>query len=213
MNIETTQMPGDRVPMVPWHSLGTIVPRRGNAFTTWLARTLLRLAGWRMTGSLPELPKLVVIAAPHTSNWDFLVGVGAMFAAGFRVSFLGKDTLFRPPLGWIMRGLGGRPVDRSSPRGVVAETVAQIRAADKFMLALAPEGTRKRVPNWKTGFWRVAKAAGLPIVLGFFDYGTRTVGFGPTLWPDELESDLATIQAFYRTKTPRHPELFATRDL
>jgi 1-acyl-sn-glycerol-3-phosphate acyltransferase len=170
----------------------------------------MRLCGWRMEGSLPDLPKMVVTAAPHTSNWDFLVGLGAMYAAGFRVSFLGKHTLFRPPLGWFMRWVGGRPVDRSSSRGVVAETVAQIQAADRFILALAPEGTRKRVVEWRTGFWRVAKDANLPIVLGYFDYGTRTVGFGPMIWPGELESDLRAIQAFYRTKTPRRPELFAT---
>jgi 1-acyl-sn-glycerol-3-phosphate acyltransferase len=170
----------------------------------------MRLAGWRMTGSLPDTPKLVLIAAPHTSNWDFLIGVGAMYAAGFKVSFLGKHTLFRPPLGWIMRWLGGRPVDRTAAHGMVAETVAQIRASERFMLALAPEGTRKRVTHWKTGFWRVAREANLPIVLGFFDYGTRTVGFGPIIWPSELESDLRAIQDFYRTKTPRHPELFGT---
>ena len=109
-----------------------------------------------------------------------------------------------------MRWVGGRPVDRSSSRGVVAQTVAQIQAADRFILALAPEGTRKRVVEWRTGFWRVAKEAGLPIVLGFFDYGTRTVGFGPVIWPGDLETDLQTIQQFYRTKTARRPELFAT---
>lgn len=172
----------------------------------------MRLFGWRMTGSLPDIPRMVLIAAPHTSNWDFLVGVGAMYSAGFRVSFLGKHTLFRPPLGWIMRWLGGRPVDRASTRGMVAETVAQMQASDRFILALAPEGTRKRVVRWKTGFWQVAKAAGLPIVLGFFDYGTRTVGFGPIVWPGELDQDLSTIQSYYRTRTPRHPELFTTAD-
>jgi 1-acyl-sn-glycerol-3-phosphate acyltransferase len=206
----TITPPDSAIRTRPWNDLGSVIPRRGNGFTTWLSRSLMKLCGWRMTGSLPELPKLVITAAPHTSNWDFLVGVAAMYASGFRASFLGKATLFRPPLGWFMRWVGGRPVDRSSSHGVVAQTVAQIRAADRFILALAPEGTRKRVTEWHTGFWRVAKEAGLPIVLGFFDYGTRTVGFGPTLWPDQLESDMAAIQAFYQTKTPRRPELFAT---
>ncbi len=203
-------LPHERVLTRPWHALGTTIPRRGNAVSAWFARNLLRLAGWRMAGSLPDLPKMVIIAAPHTSNWDFLVGVGAMYAAGFQVSFLGKDTLFRPPLGWLMRWLGGRPVDRSSPHGVVTQTIEQIRAADRFILALAPEGTRKRVSEWRTGFWRVAQEAQLPIVLGYFDYSAREVGFGPVLWPGQLDQDLAAIQAFYRTKGPKRPERFAT---
>jgi len=120
----------------PWNDLGTTIPRRGNFLTTWIARALLKLFGWRMEGTLPDLPKMVMAAGPHTSNWDFLVGVGAMYSAGFKVSFLAKDSLFRPPLGWIMRWLGGRPVDRSAAHGLVAESVRQIGAADKFILAL-----------------------------------------------------------------------------
>lgn len=199
-----------RIAMRPWHDLGTTIPRRGNALTTALARGLLRLCGWRMTGELPDLPRIVIAAGPHTSNWDFLVGVGAMYSAGFRASFLGKDTLFRPPLGWIMRWLGGRPVDRSAAHGLVAESIRQIRASDRFILALAPEGTRKPTTEWKTGFWRVAKGAGLPIVLGYFDYATRTVGFGPIIWPGTLEEDMKTIQAFYATKRGKRPENFRT---
>jgi len=203
--------PAHEVPLRPWHDLGATIHRRGNILTRAIARGLMRLAGWRCAGSLPDLPRMVVIAAPHTSNWDFIVGVGCMFSAGFRVSFLGKDSLFRGVLGPIMRWLGGHPVNRASPRGVVDQTVERIRAADRFILALAPEGTRKRVTEWKTGFWRVAKAADLPIVLGYFDYGKKEVGFGPVVWPGDLEKDLDDIQAFYRTKRGKRPELFATR--
>ncbi len=192
----------------PWNDLGRTIPRRGNAITAGLARVLLRLFGWRMTGALPDLPRMVIAAGPHTSNWDFLVGMGAMYAAGFRVSFLGKDSLFRPPLGWLLRWLGGRPVDRKAAHGVVAETVRQIQAADQFILALAPEGTRKPTSQWRTGFWHVAHAAKLPIVLGFFDYGTKTVGFGPIIWPANVETDLKAIQAFYATKGAKRPENF-----
>ena len=95
--------PVPAVALRKWNDLGTTIPRRGNALTTWIARALFKLFGWRMAGSLPDLPKMVMAAGPHTSNWDFLVGMGAMYAAGFRVSFLGKDSLFRPPLGWLMR--------------------------------------------------------------------------------------------------------------
>lgn len=194
----------------PWNDLGRTIPRRGNFLTSWIARGALRISGWRMTGSLPDLPRMVIAAGPHTSNWDFLVGMGAMYAAGFRVSFLGKDTLFRPPLGWLMRWLGGKPVDRSVAHGLVAETIRQIREADQFILALAPEGTRKPTREWRRGFWHIAKGAELPIVLGFFDYGTKTVGFGPIIWPGEVESDMQTIQAFYASRTAKRPENFRT---
>ena len=200
--------PVPAVALRSWKDLGTTIPRRGNFLTTWIARALFKLFGWRMEGALPDLPKMVIAAGPHTSNWDFVVGVGAMYSAGFKVSFLGKDTLFRPPLGWIMRALGGRPVDRSAAHGLVAESIRQIGEADKFILALAPEGTRKPTTQWRRGFWHVAKGAGLPIVLGYFDYGTKAVGFGPILWPGEVESDMRTIQQFYATKRGKRPENF-----
>ena len=198
-------------PTRPWHDLGSTIPRRGGPVTRVLARGLLRLGGWRVTGALPDVPRMVIIAAPHTSNWDFVVGVLCLYAAGFRVSFLGKDTLFRPPLGWFMRWLGGRPVDRSAAQGMVAETIRVIRESPRFVLALAPEGTRKRVSRWRAGFWHVARGAGLPIALGYFDYGAREVGFGPILEPGaDFEQDLGEIQAFYRTKRGKRPDLFAT---
>ena len=190
---------------------GSQLPHRGGPVTRWLARTVMRLAGWRMAGTLPDVPRLVMIAAPHTTNWDFPLGIVVMYAAGFRVNFLGKDTLFRPPLGWVMRWLGGRPVNRQAAHGVVEESVRTIQQADRFILALAPEGTRKRVSQWRTGFYRIAERAGLPIVLGYFDYPRKEVGFGPTLWATgDLDRDLAEIQAFYRTKTGKYPENFAT---
>ena len=197
---------------VPDHHLaGSRLPQRGGPFTRWLARAIMRLTGWRMAGSFPDVPRLVAIAAPHTSNWDFPIGIMFMYAAGFRVNFLGKDSLFRPPLGWVMRWLGGKPVDRSAAHGVVEESVRAIREADCFMLALAPEGTRKPVAQWRTGFYRIAQRAGLPIALGYFDYAAKEVGIGPTIWPSgDLEKELAEIQAFYRTKRGKYPENFAT---
>ena len=194
----------------PWNSLGPLVPRRGNAFTRWFARTLMRLAGWRVEGRLPNLSKFVITAAPHTSNWDFPVGVLAKASVGLRVSFFGKDTLFKPPLGWIMRWQGGKPVDRSAPHGVVAETVRIIQEADELVLALAPEGTRRRVEAWKTGFYHVALGAGIPIVLGYLDFGNRVVGFGPTIWPTgDVEREMKLIQQYYTRFGARNPEQFA----
>jgi 1-acyl-sn-glycerol-3-phosphate acyltransferase len=164
-----------------------------------------------VTGSLPNLPKFIFIAAPHTSNWDFPLGLLTMYVAGFRVSWFGKASLFRPPLGPLMRWLGGLPIDRSAAHGVVEQTVEAIRRAPSLLLALAPEGTRRRVTQWRTGFYHVAHGAGIPVVLAYFDYGKREVGFGPTMLPSgDLDRDLAAIQAFYRGVTARHPALFAT---
>lgn len=188
---------------------GPAVPRTGNRITRALARGVLRLFGWTVTGELPDLSRFVIIAAPHTSNWDFAVGALAKAAIGLRVSFFGKATLFRPPLGWFMRWLGGHPVNRTTSQGVVEETIETIRRAPSFVLALAPEGTRKRVPRWRTGFYRVAHGAGVPIVLGAFDYGARQVLLGPLLWTTgDLTRDLAVINEFYRDKRGKRPELF-----
>lgn len=196
----------------PWHAPGPAVPRRGNGLSRLVARTLLRLAGWSVTGQLPNLAKFVITAAPHTSGWDFVVGVLAKASAGLRISFLGKDSLFRPPLGWIMRWQGGRPVDRSVAHGMVAETVRIISESEHFILALAPEGTRRPVKEWRTGFYHVAVGAGIPIVLASLDFGRRIVEFGPTIWPSgDLEQDLALIQGYYRDFTGKNPELFAIK--
>jgi len=196
----------------PWRTPGPLVPRRGNAVTRWVARTLLRVWGWKVTGTLPNLSKFVITAAPHTSGWDFPIGVLAKASVGLRISFLGKDSLFKPPLGWIMRWQGGKPVDRSSPHGMVAETVRIIGESEHFILALAPEGTRRRVEDWKTGFYHVALGAGIPVVLGSIDFATRVVDFGPTIWPSgDIEKDMDLIQTYYRGFVGKNPTLFAIK--
>ena len=119
--------------------------RAGNPARRALGRLVLRIAGWTIAGDVPAEPKFVAIVAPHTSNWDFVIGVAAMFALDLRVRWLGKHTLFRWPLGWLLRALGGQPVRRDAPQGVVAEVADAIRAEPRFILALAPEGTRRRV--------------------------------------------------------------------
>ena len=189
--------------------LGDNVPRRGNCFSRWLGRTLLSLAGWRLDGDPPDAPKFVVLAAPHTSNWDFVIGMAALFALGLRLSWLGKQTLFRRPFGPVMRWLGGLPIDRRSSHGIVAETVRAFEARERFIVAVAPEGTRSKVDRWKTGFYHIACQTGVPIAMGFLDYRRRVVGFGPILVPGgDLERDLAAIRKFYATITPRRPAGF-----
>ena len=139
----------------------------------------MSLTGWKFDGGLPNEPKFVIIVAPHTSNWDFPVGLAALFALGFRISFLGKHSIFKWPLGLFMRWLGGIPVERSVSRDRVAESVAAFNSTDKLILVIAPEGTRKLVPRWKTGFYHVAHGARVPIVPIVFDFGRKTIGIRP----------------------------------
>lgn len=185
-----------RDPDVP--KLGDAVPRRGNFFSSTVGRTLLGLSGWRFEGVVPNVPKAVVIVVPHTSNWDFIVGVVAVFALGLRASFLGKHTLFDFPLGPMMRWLGGLPVDRRSARGVVEGTVALFDQTDQLILGLSPEGTRKSVDRWKTGFYYVALEAGVPIIPVAFDYTRKVIRFGERFDPTgEIEDDLMVLEGFF----------------
>lgn len=192
-----------------WHvpAIGDQLEHRGNAFSATLARWLMRVAGWRFEGDLPNVPKLVFIVAPHTSNWDFLVCVVAMFAMGIRVTFLGKDTLFRGPLGMIMRWLGGVPVFRHAPRNVVEQTIDHIRAAPRIALGLSPEGTRKKLPAWRTGFHYVARGADVPIVPVALDYSTRTVRIFPQhRAADSVDDDLRVLGALFSARMAFRPD-------
>lgn len=165
------------------------------AFGFWLFTRI----GWRFDGTMPDIPKFVVIVAPHTSNWDFIVGISAKWALGLDAHFWGKETLFVPPLGWFMRANGGIAVDRRNSSKVVETTVAAIHANARFVLALTPEGTRKRVTQWRSGFWHVAHSAQIPICCVAFDYRTKTVRMGPTTMPVEsnAEEGIARIRTYY----------------
>ena len=186
-------------------------PRRGLPWLKSLGRAALRLTGWRFVGALPELPKFIIIVAPHTSNWDFPVGVLAMFALDLNIHWFGKDTLFRPPSGWLLRRLGGRPVRRDAPEGVVREMVEIVRSEPQFLLALAPEGTRKAVAHWRSGFYHIALAAGVPIVPVWFDWSTHEIGIAaPVQATGNCEADLAMLMSLYRPNMARHRSGFWT---
>jgi 1-acyl-sn-glycerol-3-phosphate acyltransferase len=181
-------------------------PRAHRPLFPALGRAALWLSGWTIRGGLPELPKFVIIVAPHTSNWDFPVGVAALFALDLDAHWFGKDSLFHGPMGKILRMFGGRPVRRESPEGVVAEMAAAVRAEPHFILALAPEGTRKKVAHWRTGFYRIAEAAGVPVVPVWFDWSRHEIGFHPPIcMSGNLESDVAALQALYRPEMARKP--------
>lgn len=190
-------------------TLGNALPRRGNRFSRGLGKSILALWGWEFQGAIPNLPKCVVIAAPHTSNWDFVLGIAVVLALGLDAHWIGKDTIFRPPLGLLMRFLGGMPVDRSTRQGIVTQMVEVFEQREQFILGMSPEGTRKRVDRWKTGFYHMAYGARVPIVLGYFDYARKVVGIGPHLIPTgDLEADMSKIQAFYADITPKKPDQF-----
>jgi 1-acyl-sn-glycerol-3-phosphate acyltransferase len=159
---------------------------------------MLAAAGWRIEGELPDRPKLVIIAAPHTSNWDTVLGIAAVFALGLRVRFLGKHTLFYPPLGWLMRWLGGTPVVREAPQGAVAQAVAMIEAEPAVVLGLAPAGTRTPGTPWRSGFYHIAHAARAPILPVAFDGERRAIRlFAPFETSGDYEQDLPRLMALY----------------
>lgn len=179
-------------------ALPALVPRRGNRATRWLGRTMLRLLRWRFVGEFPNLPRMVLIVAPHSSNWDFLVGVAVMFALGFEAHWIGKKELFWWPLGALMRWLGGIPVDRSSPQGLVAQLRDTLGRRDRFIIGVTPEGTRKRVTDWKTGFYHIAREMELPIAPAYFDNVAREAGFFPVVVPGgDSDREITAIRSRY----------------
>ncbi|HNP84547.1 MAG TPA: lysophospholipid acyltransferase family protein [Kouleothrix sp.] len=174
-----------------------------------LARLLLRLMGWRVVGAMPPAPKVVLVVAPHTSNWDFPIMLLLALALGIKAKWMGKHTLFRPPVGWFLRRLGGVPIDRTARHNVVGQAVAAFDAADRMVLAVLPEGTRKRTAYWKSGFYYIAQGAQVPIVLGFADYQRKEGGIGSMIIPSgDMDADMAKLRAFYTGITGRHPEQF-----
>jgi 1-acyl-sn-glycerol-3-phosphate acyltransferase len=174
-----------------------------------IGRAWLRMMGWRLDGALPSAPRYVLIVAPHTTNADFFVGLAAKWALGLRAKWLGKHTLFRGPLGWLLRALGGVPVDRSRPDGTVEAVLAEMEAAPAFVLALAPEGTRRRTEGWKTGFYRIAVAARVPILPVAFDWSSRRILLRTLFQPTgEAGTDIPRLRAMYHKGMARHPELF-----
>lgn len=173
----------------------------------WLLVALYRASGWSAAGTFPAARKFVIVGASHTSNWDFVVFIGTIHALGRRVRFIGKDSLFRGPLGGFMRDLGGVPVDRSAPQDLVSQIADQFAAHEDFVLVIAAEGTRSATTRWRTGFYQIALKAGVPVVCAGPDYPTKRGVIGPVIWPTgDYAADMAPAFAFFKSLTPRHPE-------
>lgn len=165
---------------------------------TPLCHFCLKVSGWKLQGNPPTAPKYVLIAVPHTSNWDFPLALAMAFVYRFDMHWMGKDSLFKGWRGPIMRWMGGIPITRSSSNNVVAQTIEAFEAMDQLVIAVPPEGTRSKVDKWKTGFYYIALGAKVPIALAFLDYKRKTGGFLSTFHPTgDAEKDIATMRACY----------------
>jgi 1-acyl-sn-glycerol-3-phosphate acyltransferase len=177
-----------------------------NSLLQALAKTILRLTHWKLDIHYPSAPKYVLIGAPHTSNWDLWFALLLMYASGVKLTWIGKHTLFRWPIGGLLRWLGGIPVNRASRNNFVQQIVDAFNRFENLVIAIAPESTRSKVDYWKTGFYYIAMGAGVPIALGFIDYPNRVVGIGPTLIPSgDLQADFDQIKTFYANKQGVNP--------
>ena len=168
---------------------------------------LYRMRGWKAVGVVPEPRRFIIIAAPHTSNWDFVNFLGLTADLRVRPHFMGKLSLFRWPLAGFMKQMGGIPVNRKGGTNVVQQMVGEFARRTEFMLTVAPEGTRGKAKKWRTGFYQIALAAKVPLVVGMMDYGTKTGGLGPLIWPTgDFRADMAKVLEVYKSCVPKFPE-------
>ncbi|MDQ5907695.1 MAG: hypothetical protein QG584_2546 [Pseudomonadota bacterium] len=172
-----------------------------------ICRFLLRLFGWQLIFVPPPSSKTVVVGYPHTSNWDFPVTMLWRFATGFPLSWVAKQEMFANPFGGLFKRWGGVPLDRKRPDGFIEQMVETFQQREVFHLAIAPEGTRRKTDHWKSGFYRLSLAAGVPIGLAYLDYGQKRAGIERWIMPSgDRAADLAAIAAFYADKCGLHPE-------
>lgn len=179
----------------------------------WIGKTWLRVAGWTLEGSAPTEQRYVLIAAPHTSNWDLPFMLACSYIYDLPMHWMGKDTLFKPPLGWLLKPLGGIPIDRTKAGGVVAQFVDRFAematSGEGFVLAVPAEGTRGKKAHWKSGFYHIASAANVPIALSFLDWKTKRTGIGLMIYPSgDIKADMDLIRAFYAGMEGRFPGQF-----
>lgn len=178
----------------------------GGSLLRRVAVGLLRLAGWDVK-PFPDVPRAIVVGGPHTSNWDGVLGIVSGIALSLHARFMIKHTLFKGPLGWLLKKLGAIPVNRSRAGGVVGQTVTELNRHERIIIVMTPEGTRSSADKWKTGFHHIARQAGVPIVLATADYGKKQLSYPLVLEPgDDLEADMQRIYECFSQVTPRHPE-------
>lgn len=174
-----------------------------------LSKIILSLSGWKVTGNLPTEKKFVAVEAPHTSMWDFVIGRLFFYSIGYKPRFLMKKELFFFPLGWILKRMGGIPVDRSTKGDTVEKMIDRFKKEKQLALIITPEGTRKKVMEWKLGFYYIARSANVPIVPAFLDYHKKIIGIGDSFYATEnIDNDILRIRNFVKQATPKYPECY-----
>lgn len=172
----------------------------------WFASFCLFIMGWKIKGKMPDIKKFVLIAAPHSSNWDFVFFLLVIFKFKISIHWMGKHTLFKWPFKWILKQLGGISVYRSKKGNVVNALTLLFNRSKEMIITIAPSGTRKKVTEWKTGFYHIASQSKVPIVLGFIDYNRKIAGIGPVFNPSgDIDADMKTIRSFYTPFSGRYP--------
>lgn len=183
------------------------IPRQSYGVLHSLAKRILRWCGWSIKGELPAQPKFILAVAPHTSNWDFFIGIATMLTLQLKVSFLGKASIFRWPVKSILTAIGGIAVDRSHSHGVVGQIVQELKQNDQFIFGLAPEGTRSKTTEWKTGFLHIAKQANVPIVPASFDFKKKEVFFHPPVYVSgEIQQELIEFKQIFADVCAKNPQ-------
>jgi 1-acyl-sn-glycerol-3-phosphate acyltransferase len=187
--------------------IGSSNPFGVSAFMHGFAKLLVRLTGWKTEGTVHQPPRFVIIAAPHTSNWDAFIMLAAAYIFRVKLAWFIKDAAFFFPLGVIIRAFGGVPIDRMARSNVVAQAVERFQQSERLILAVPPEATRKKSTGWKTGFYHIARGANVPIVLGYLDYRRKVAGMGPAFMPTgDIEADFKVFEQFYASVTPKYPD-------
>lgn len=180
-----------------------------SALTRWIGRTFYRSIGWNLEGSLADTERLLVVAAPHTSNWDFVFGISMVLGINARIAWLGKHTIFVPGFGWFMRWLGGIPVNRDKPEAVMGYVDEAVKKDNGLIIVVAPEGTREKSKKWKSGFLRIAKNNNCTIQMGALDFPNKRIVLGDVFEPTgDNEADIAAIIQYYNQFEGRYPDQF-----
>lgn len=197
-----------KLPKLGRKDLGSLVPKRGNKVAPVIASALLKAAGWRTVGEIPNIPQAVVLALPHTSNVDGIYAIPSLFALDLQISIMGKHTLFKVPLlARLLRWMGVVPIDRGNKGSVLQASIDKFKTGKPLFLGLSPEGTRQYTKEWKTGFYYLALGADVPILPVAMDYKTKEIRFLSLVYPTgDIEADLPKIYARYRNVRPKHPK-------
>ncbi|MEA3350615.1 MAG: lysophospholipid acyltransferase family protein [Chloroflexota bacterium] len=185
----------------------TVGPQKISKTQTVLSKFFLKMTGWKVEGRVPDIPKFVVILAPHTSNWDLPFILAIMYVLGVRLNWFGKKEIFRWPVGGFFKWLSGIPIDRSTRQNMVQQTAQKIQGYEQIVVGLSPEGTRSQAGYWKTGFYYIAHEAQVPIVFAYLDYARKVGGFGPMMMETtgDIEADMKMIRGFYNGITAKYP--------